>query len=161
MKKMLRNRKGFSLVELLIALLIMAVIAAVAITLFGGVLGSSKVSADKETAENIKRQVLLYMNQSNDVGLLETGTAAGTPATDSLALITKLSNPLIISGNANGDGPDGTLSGTYGPYFDVSKRNLPQQANMKAWAIVVNKATQVVTVKPVALETDGTLTFAP
>ncbi|NLV62146.1 MAG: type II secretion system protein, partial [Clostridiaceae bacterium] len=54
MKKMLKQNKGFSLVELLVAILIMAVIAATAITLFGGVLGSSRENADKETAENIK-----------------------------------------------------------------------------------------------------------
>ena len=69
MKKMLKQNKGFSLVELLVAILIMAVIAGTAITLFSGVLNSSRKNADEETAENIKRAILTYMNLTNDTNL--------------------------------------------------------------------------------------------
>jgi type IV pilus assembly protein PilA len=83
MKKMLKQNKGFSLVELLVAILIMAVIAGTAITLFGGVLGSSRENADKETAENIKRAILTYMNMTNDTNLNCLGMSQATPWTDS------------------------------------------------------------------------------
>ncbi|NLI57975.1 MAG: prepilin-type N-terminal cleavage/methylation domain-containing protein, partial [Clostridium sp.] len=38
MKKMLRNQKGFSLVELLIVIAIMGVLAALAFSMFAGIL---------------------------------------------------------------------------------------------------------------------------
>lgn len=76
MKKGLKENKGFSLVELLVALLIMAVIAGTAITLFGGILDTSKGRADTETAENIKRAILTYVNASGDTNLSCLGVAA-------------------------------------------------------------------------------------
>ena len=57
------------MVELLIALLIMAIIAATAITLFGGVHGTARGGADRETADAIKRAILTPMNAANDPDL--------------------------------------------------------------------------------------------
>ncbi|MGI6050773.1 MAG: prepilin-type N-terminal cleavage/methylation domain-containing protein, partial [Acetivibrionales bacterium] len=73
MKGFFKQNKGFSLVELLIALLIMAIIAATAITLFGGVLETSRGGADRETADAIKRAILTYMNAANDPDLSALG----------------------------------------------------------------------------------------
>ena len=95
MKKILKQNKGFSLVELLIALLIMAVIAGTAITLFGGVLETSKGGADRETAESIKRAILTYVNATNDTDL----NALGISTTNSSSkLINALAHTLRIGG---------------------------------------------------------------
>ncbi|NLN66361.1 MAG: prepilin-type N-terminal cleavage/methylation domain-containing protein, partial [Clostridiaceae bacterium] len=101
MKKMLRENKGFSLVELLVAILIMAVIAGTAITLFGGVLNSSRENADKETAESIKRAVLTYMNSTNDVALSCLAVTSAT--TKSKSLIEYLGLEITIPDNTTTD----------------------------------------------------------
>lgn len=168
MKKMLKQNKGFSLVELLVAILIMAVIAGTAIMLFGGVINSSKVRADEETAENIKRAILTYMNLTNDTDL-----SCLAPA-DSSDLITKLSCVITIpeTGDvtfakpANSDieepagvsgGKDGTdMTGEYGPFLDGSKDMDPQAPNTEGWKIVIDEATQVVTVKTVIKDSGET-----
>jgi len=54
-EKMLKNQKGFSLVELLIVIAIMGVLAAVAFSMFAGVLGNSKRRADERTADQIAK----------------------------------------------------------------------------------------------------------
>lgn len=150
MKKLLKENKGFSLVELLIALLIMAVIAGTAITLFGGVLETSKVRADKETAESIKRAILTYMNVSNDVNLSALNVTGGTDAT----LISALSKKIEITDS--GSTLDGTaaatstetndLRGEYGPFFEKSVIK-PEQSGMEGWDIKVNSLSMVVSVE--------------
>ena len=171
MKKMLKQNKGFSLVELLVAILIMAVIAGTAIALFGGVLSSSREGADKETAESIKRAILTYMNMSNDIdldclGINEDGSS------DSKDLIAKLCCTIEISGdtakkvkftkpalgNVPGysgeipevDGGDASdINGTYGPFLDASKELTPKTPDTQGWSIKIDKDSQVVTVEAV------------
>lgn len=144
MKKMLKENKGFSLVELLIALLIMAVIAGTAITMFGGVLDSSKVGADRETAEAIKRAILTYMNATNDVDFTYIDHAPSKTAQDFVdALAAKITIPDTATNN--------DLPGTYGPFLEKTGIT-PQQNNMKGWEIHIISDTQVITVKPTSTE---------
>lgn len=53
-----RKRKGFTLIELIIVLAVMAIIAAIAIPNFAAVRDSSKKKADTQSCETIKRTVL-------------------------------------------------------------------------------------------------------
>lgn len=69
MKKMLKNQKGFSLVELLIVIAIMGVLAAVAFSMFAGVLGNSKRRADERTADQIAKAISAYMVDTGDTKL--------------------------------------------------------------------------------------------
>ncbi|HHV29475.1 type II secretion system protein [Acetivibrio mesophilus] len=71
MKKMLKNQKGFSLVELLIVIAIMGVLAAVAFSMFAGVLGNSKRRADERTADQIAKAITAYMVDTGDIDLSE------------------------------------------------------------------------------------------
>jgi type IV pilus assembly protein PilA len=168
MKKILKGNKGFSLVELLIALLIMAVIAATAITLFGGVLETSKGGADRETADAIKRAILTYMNASNDGNLSALGvTKAHTAGKGGDAVVVAaLASKTDISYDAaqkkytakNGeketerDGED--LVGTYGPFLE--KEVTPSQNGKKGWEITINSIDQIITVTPAE---EGSLTI--
>ncbi len=177
MKKLLKQNKGFSLVELLVAILIMAVIAATAIMLFGGVLNSSKTRADDETAENIKRAILTYMNLTNDTDLSCLGVDASNPddLIRKLSCIIKIeksgeksevsftipSNAVFKEEDLSAGGEiDGTdIPGKYGPFLDGSKDMKPQAPDKVGWKINVDVKTQVVTVEAVEEEDDAKVTI--
>ena len=77
MKKMLRNQKGFSLVELLIVIAIMGVLAALAFSMFAGILGNSRRRADERTADQIAKALTFYIVESGDTELeILSGTSA-------------------------------------------------------------------------------------
>lgn len=171
MKKMLKQNKGFSLVELLVAILIMAVIAGTAIMLFNGVLGSSREGADKETAENIKRAILTYMSMTNDIDLDCLGVGVDNSNSSSKDLIAKLCCTIKIEdgdstsykkkvtftkpalGKVDGDidevksGDASDINGTYGPFLDASKELTPKTPDTQGWYIQIDKDAQVVTVE--------------
>ena len=69
MKKMLRNQKGFSLVELLIVIAIMGVLAALVFSMFAGILGNSRRRADERTADKIAKALTFYIFESGDTEL--------------------------------------------------------------------------------------------
>ena len=69
MKKMLKNQKGFSLVELLIVIAIMGVLAALAFSMFAGILGNSRRRADERTADQIAKALTSYIVESGDTKL--------------------------------------------------------------------------------------------
>lgn len=167
MKKMMKQNKGFSLIELLVAILIMALIAGTAIMLFGGVLGQSRTKADEETAEAIKRAVLTYINSSNDSNLSMLGFKSGgsdEQLLQALCCVIKIdksapslefsvpTNAPVSFSKPTGltpefDGSD--LDGSYGPLLDVTKGLKPQDPKMVGWEIKVDDDTQVITVRAV------------
>ena len=54
-----KKKKGFSLIELIIVLAVMAIIALIAIPNFNAVKENSKVKADKQSLETVKRTVMM------------------------------------------------------------------------------------------------------
>jgi type IV pilus assembly protein PilA len=180
MKGFFKQNKGFSLVELLIALLIMAIIAATAITLFGGVLETSRGGADRETADAIKRAILTYMNAANDPDLSALGiveAASGSSGTQSQVLVNQLACKVTIKTKADGTGKESTIAridgggaadittgtaaddeilGTFGPFLEEHGVK-PTQDGMKGWEITIDKVNQIITVQPAA--TDAIVKF--
>ena len=77
MKKMLKNKKGFSLVELVIVIAIMGVLAAVAISMFTGMIQRSRRQADNTRAQQIQKAIVTYMAEVGDMELeqMNGGTA--------------------------------------------------------------------------------------
>lgn len=63
-KNVKKKRKGFTLIELIIVLAIMAIIAAIAIPNFTSVRNNSRDKADVQSAETIKRTVLMLVSDS-------------------------------------------------------------------------------------------------
>ena len=53
--KMLRNKKGFTLIELIVVLAVLAIIMAIAVPRFGGVREQAKVDADMATLASIAK----------------------------------------------------------------------------------------------------------
>ena len=164
MKGFLKQRKGFSLVELLIALLIMAIIAGTAITLFGGVLETSRGGADRETADAIKRAILTYMNAANDTDLSALGIVGGT--TQSQILVNQLACKITIDGDAStiaridggaapvpaaGNATDDEIDGVYGPFLEEYGIT-PTQDGMDGWEITIDKVNQIIKVQPAATD---------
>lgn len=67
-----KKKKGFTLIELIIVLAIMAIIAAIAIPNFSAIRDNSKNKADVQSEETIKRTVLMLVSD----GTIKPSTTA-------------------------------------------------------------------------------------
>jgi prepilin-type N-terminal cleavage/methylation domain-containing protein len=145
MKKMLKSKKGFSLIELLIVIAILAVLAAISINLFGGVLNNNKVKADKAACSYLQTAIQAYIAETDDSYLQGLVTSA-TTVSDSITtppagisvdtIIQRLSSKMALT-------VDGEAK-SYGPYLNSSKAKLSQKG--KYFKVEVNWETQVVRV---------------
>ncbi len=61
------NRKGFTTVELVIVIAVIAILATALIPTFGGLISKANETADARTAENIYKQYLAEANNVADV----------------------------------------------------------------------------------------------
>lgn len=72
MQLLLNNRKGFSLIELLIVIAIIGVLAVIMFGVFNGVNKNSVKNADASRATNIEKAITLLMTESEVTNLLTT-----------------------------------------------------------------------------------------
>ncbi len=61
----LKNKKGFTLIELIVVLAVLAIIMAIAVPKFMGVQEQAKIDADKSTAAMIAKAAELYVIREN------------------------------------------------------------------------------------------------
>ncbi len=62
----LKNRKGFTLIELIVVLAVLAIIMAIAVPRFIGVQTQAKIDADYTTVANIAKAAELYYARNNE-----------------------------------------------------------------------------------------------
>jgi len=130
MKKMLKSKKGFSLIELLIDVAILAILAAISINLFGGVLNRQKDKSDLAAASYLQKALQTYIAETDDSDLSHIGSNE-TEVEKNFA--DKLSKGVVI-GDAK-----------YGPYLNSKELKL---SRAKGFKVTIDKSNQVVTVVP-------------
>jgi general secretion pathway protein G len=103
-----RMKRGFTLVEILIVVVILGILAAIVIPQFSQASTDSKVSSLTSNLQTLRSQIALYKIQHNDV----------IPA-DGAALTTALTTKTDVAGAA------WTTGVGYGPYLQVGVPNNP------------------------------------
>lgn len=108
----MRNRKGFTLVELMVVILIVGILAAVAIPLMQGRIDKAKWSEANATAGTIRTAVRAYAAETSiataqalvgtNLGAAATQSALGFSATDCDGTYFAPANYTITAVNANG-----------------------------------------------------------
>jgi type IV pilus assembly protein PilA len=155
MKKMMKNNKGFTLIELVIVIAILGVLAAVAITMFPKLADSSRGGADVTRSTQIKSAIATYIAESGDKD------ASDMLGGDVDTALTNLQTGIDVDSDGNIDyGPyleniDADKDGT--PDDDPANYN-PQQDGMESWDIVIEENTGNVTLNS-STTTGGSITI--
>lgn len=155
MKKMLKNKKGFSLVELVIVIAIMGVLAAVAISMFNGMIQRSRRQADNTRAQQIQKAIVTYMAEVGDMELAQMNSGAAKPGVDVIIE--------WLQGQHEVEFSDGSKD-KVGPYLENIRGEAkadnynPQQSGMAGWDITVNTETGEVQVEAAAADN---ITYLP
>lgn len=109
---MKKTRKGFTLVEILIVVVILGILAAIVIPQFSQASTDSKVSSLQSNLQTIRSQIALYKIQHNDV------TPDLATFTDQMIMFTDIAGAT----NATKDVANGFI---YGPYLQVGVPSNP------------------------------------
>ena len=123
MKKLVRNRPGFTLVELLIVVIILGALAAIAIPQFTTSSDDAKLVALDTSLAELRNSIELYYHQHNGVypGQKDDsdGSDAGSAAIAATSLVNQLTQYTSAAGVSN---ESKTATYKYGPYL---KKSMP------------------------------------
>ena len=115
--KLLKNKKGFTLIELIVVIAVLGMIAAIAVPKITGITKNAKETADNQTLLTLNRAIDMYKAQTGDDDLSEIGSASE----DAAGAKTVIDN-LLKTYNIGVNGEPVAVtdgSGEYGPYVDV------------------------------------------
>jgi len=151
-----KSEQGFTLVELLIVVIILAIMSAIAIPQFGSSTEDAKVSSLETNLAELRAAVELYYHQHNSrypgVYLETDGTTpAGTAGAAQTAFIAQLTQYTDLNGKVAGV-KNATFK--YGPY--IKKATLPKNSFLDGAAAVGLLADIVETDITAAITVDGT-----
>ncbi len=140
MLSVLKNKKGFTLVELLVVVIILAVLAAIVIPQLRSSSQDAKLSALDTDLGSLRSSIELYYHQHNSVypGVMKQHKGVGHTTTED-AFVKQLTYCSDSAGNTT-DTCDSTTY-KYGPYLKkgVPKNPLPNSATTTdAQAVAVN-----------------------
>jgi len=74
-KKLVKNEKGLTLIELLAVIVILAIIAAIAVPAIGNIIENSRIKAVKADAINILNAANIYLTEQPNVTTFDEETA--------------------------------------------------------------------------------------
>ena len=123
-----KKKKGFTLIELIIVIAIIAILGAIAIPSFTTIRENSKKKSDEASAETIKRTVITLITD----GTIKKGTADAT--------FTITGSTVGVPSGFGAGSADATTLGTY-----FKEVNLPQQSGATHYLVTV-KSDETVTV---------------
>lgn len=165
MRKLLKDKKGFSLIEILIVIAIIGVLAVIAFSAFSGVLGNSQKRADAQQGRIISKAILAYIIASNDPTLdklhyKKEGDASYTCFRDN-ATWTSAWDELLYALQTEIQDDDTDPKNLYEPFLSPTAGNPPDVANYapqwnpqnsgkyQGYKIVIHSKNLTVNVKPV------------
>ena len=128
MKKVLKNKKGFTLVELMVVVAIMGILVAVAVPVYNNVTEKAAIQTDESNARTLQSAVM-QMRTMND-GKLETAVGTAVTGTIDLDATTAL---------VDGSGAAVTIAPNYVAEFPVIKSKKYTGFQMTADGIVTCK----------------------
>ncbi len=155
MKRLIKNNKGFSLVELLIVIAIMGVLAVIAFNMFGGVLNNSKQRADEQQAQNIGKALLTYCIDSGDWKMNKGVTSSTAITLNSTmhadTLVMALMDTIKVGGKNYGPyltrkDPDKTIAENLGAF--LPQYNPSSGGTNESWKIDIYPTDQNVKCSP-------------
>lgn len=120
----MKNKKGFTLVELLAVIVILALIMSIAIISIGGILNSARISTFKETAASIIDAVQKHLIVNNELKPKDT-TAYFAFTSD---IVEKGGTESPLGGNILYKG-SGTAQGTYAQIGQTPVYRITQSGN--------------------------------
>jgi general secretion pathway protein G len=124
----IRTKKGFTLIEILIVVIILGILAAIVIPQFSSASNDARLSSLQSTVQTLRSQVALYRLQHNDH---LPGAGTGTAFTSA-----QFWTDLTTTTDATGAAVAAGTSGAFGPYM----QDVPKNA-LNTSTVVINSTT--------------------